>query len=419
MTELQRLLEEANSPNSSRERKVALNKLKVLKAVFNHEMLSVGDLSKEVGLSFPTVNGLVTDLQQKQVLISRDKGESIGGRKPLLYKINNEFFNVLCVELERFSVRLVVLDNNNNEVYPVRTYPQGVSEDTSQLEALVQVIHQYMESVGAKLDDISAIGLDMPGLVDSAMGTNHTFFVEDDFNLRDYLSEKLGKYVAIINDVKAAALSELTYGAARNKQNVLVILMDWGIGLGIIVDGKVYMGNNGFSGEMGHMVFEEDGELCYCGKRGCLETIASGVYLVNQARTDIADGMPTLLKNLADIDHLQPQDIIKVATQGDQYAIDLISSLGRNLGKAMSLLIQILNPESIVLSGKFAQAGPLITIPIQQSLNTYTMNAIGKNCEVEVSSLGVNGYPKGLVRFTFDKYFEDKVFATNKLNEHK
>src|SRR5690606_24873362 len=196
------------------------------------------------------------------------------------------------------------------------------------------------------------------------------------------------------------------------KKNVLVILMDWGIGLGIIINGQVYMGNNGFSGEMGHMVFEEDGDLCYCGKRGCLETIASGVYLVNQARSDIENGMPSLLKNLTDVKNLQPQHSIKVATEGDQYAIDLISSLGKNLGKAISLLIQILNPQSVVLSGKFAQAGPLITIPIQQSLNTYTMNAIGKNCEIEVSSLDHNGYAKGLVRFTFEKYFEDNVLGT-------
>jgi len=411
MTTLQTLLEEAKRPKSSRERKAARNKLKVLKAVFKQEMLSVGELSKAIGLSFPTVHALVADLQERNVLISRDKGESIGGRKPLLYRINKAFFKVLCVEIERFSVRLVVLDNSNDEIYPSRHYAHELSEDSSGVQRLVEIIHEYLKEVGAQLADVSAVGLDMPGLVDSASGTNHTFFVDEGFNLRDYLSKELGKYVAIINDVKAAALSELVYGAAHNKKNVLVILMDWGIGLGIIADGQVYMGNNGFSGEMGHMVFEEDGELCYCGKRGCLETIASGIYLVNQARADIEAGIPTLLKNLPNIQDLQPQDIIKVATQGDQYAIDLISSLGRNLGKAMSLLIQILNPESIVLSGKFAQAGALITIPIQQSLNTYTMNSIGKNCEVEVSSLGVNGYPKGLVRFTFDKYFEDRVFC--------
>lgn len=412
MKALQKLMNEANSPNSPRERKSALNKLRVLKAVFNKEMLSIGELSKEIGLSFPTINTLILDLQDRGVLVSKDKGESIGGRKPLLYKINDNVFNVLCMEVERFSVRLIVLDNNNNEVYPSRSYPYDISVNISQAEDLVEVIHTYVAELDIDFENLSAVGLDMPGLVDSSLGINQTFYVKEGFNLREFLSQKLGKYVAIINDVKAAALSELIYGAAQNKKNVLVILMDWGIGLGIIINGQVYMGNNGFSGEMGHMVFEEDGDLCYCGKRGCLETIASGVYLVNQARSDIENGMPSLLKNLTDVKNLQPQHIIKVATEGDQYAIDLISSLGKNLGKAISLLIQILNPQSVVLSGKFAQAGPLITIPIQQSLNTYTMNALGKNCEIEVSSLGANGYARGLVRFTFEKYFEDKLFGT-------
>jgi predicted NBD/HSP70 family sugar kinase len=396
MKALFHLLNGLNPAKSAKERKSVLNKLKLLTAVFKHESIAVGDLSAEMGLSFPTVNSIITDLLQNGLLVAKEKGESIGGRKPILYQLSDSVFNVLCIEVERFSVKLTVLDNNNNEVYPARSYPYDISADTSQAEDLVEIIRGYIVEVGVGEDDFSAVGVDMPGLVDSASGTNQTFYIKEGFNLRDYLSEKL---------------SELIYGAARNKENVLVILMDWGIGLGIIANGKVYMGNNGYSGEMGHMVFEEDGELCYCGKRGCLETIASGVYLVNQARADIEGGMPSLLKNHGNEQNLQPQDIIKVATQGDQYAIDLISSLGRNLGKAMSLLIQILNPESVVLSGKFAQAGSLITIPIQQSLNTYTMNAIGKNCEVEVSSLGVNGCPKGLVRFTFEKYFEDKVFV--------
>lgn len=419
MIALQTLMEEARSQGTARERKAALNKLKVLKAIFNKETLSMGELSKEIGLSFPTVNALMSDLQNRGVLVTTDKGESIGGRKPLLYRVNDAVFNVLCIEIERFLVKLVVLDNNSNEMFPMRSYPYDIHVNTSEVQDLVDIIQSYMVEVGLGADGFSAVGLDMPGLVDSSLGTNQTFYVKESFNLREYLSQELGKYVAIINDVKATALAELIYGSAQEKKNVLVILMDWGIGLGIIANGQVYMGNNGYSGEMGHMVFEEDGKLCYCGKRGCLETIASGVYLVNQARADIENGMPSLLRHLVDIKDLQPQDIIKVAKQGDQYAIDLLSSLGRNLGKAISLLIQILNPESVVLSGKFAQAGSLITIPIQQSLNTYTMNAIGKNCEIEVSSLGVNGYPKGLVRFTFEKYFEDRVLNTNKISEYK
>jgi predicted NBD/HSP70 family sugar kinase len=416
MSLLEDLLEEVRAAKTTITRKSALNKVKLMRTLFDKEMLTLGDLVQDMGLSFPTMNSLVLDLHQRKMLVPKDKGESIGGRKPVLYQINDGIFNVLCVEIERFAVRMVVMDNNNNVLFEPKSYPFEISTQESDIEDLVQVILQYFEDRHIVEQNISAIGLSMPGLINFKIGTNQTFYSNNSFNISDYLKQIFGKHVAVVNDVKGAAISELAYGAAQDKENVLVILMDWGIGLGIIIDGKVYMGNEGFSGEMGHMVFVDEGELCYCGKRGCLETIASGVYLVNQARTDIEKGVPTLLKNLKNLADLQPQHIIQVANQGDQYAIDLIANLGNNLGKAISLLIQILNPEAVVLSGKFAKAGSLITIPIQQSLNKYTMNAIRQKCEIQLSSLDENGYAQGLVRYTVEDYFKNNLVTLNMNN---
>ena len=416
MSLLEDLLEEVRAAKTTITRKSALNKVKLMRTLFDKEMLTLGDLVQDMGLSFPTMNSLVLDLHQRKMLVPKDKGESIGGRKPVLYQINDGIFNVLCVEIERFAVRMVVMDNNNNVLFEPKSYPFEISTQESDIEDLVQVILQYFEDRHIEEQNISAIGLSMPGLINFKIGTNQTFYSNNSFNISDYLKQKFGKHVAMVNDVKGAAISELAYGAAQDKENVLVILMDWGIGLGIIIDGKVYMGNEGFSGEMGHMVFVDEGELCYCGKRGCLETIASGVYLVNQARADIEKGVPTLLKNLKNLADLQPQHIIQVANQGDQYAIDLIANLGNNLGKAISLLIQILNPEAVVLSGKFAKAGSLITIPIQQSLNKYTMNAIRQKCEIQLSSLDENGYAQGLVRYTVEDYFKNNLVTLNMNN---
>ncbi|NGM60557.1 ROK family transcriptional regulator [Sphingobacterium sp. SGG-5] len=415
MRKLEELLEQIEKSELPKSKKAVLNKVKLLRTIFKKGLAAVGDLSQEMGLSFPTVNALILDLLEKGLVVAREKGESIGGRRPVLYQLNDGIFQVLCIEIERFSVRLVVLDNNNNVIYRAKSYPFEIVADSSRITDLTSVINTYLQEIKVDIAEISAIGVNMPGLVNSNTSTNETFYTGtgSDFNISTYLSDRYNKYVVVINDVKVAALSELIYGAAQHKKNVLVILMDWGIGLGIISNGTVYMGNDGFSGEMGHMVFVEDGELCYCGKRGCLETIASGIYLVNQAKADIQAGVPTLLKGLVDIEDLQPQHIIEVANKGDQYAIDLISALGKNLGKAISMLMQILNPESVVLSGKFAKAGTLITIPIQQSLNTYTMNAIRKNSVVELSPLDGNGYAKGLARYTFEKYFEQNLDLLN------
>ena len=408
MHEVELLLQNAQNAQSTIEKKTALNKVRLLMTVFKKEMVTANNLSQEMGLSFPTINGLIVDLQEAGMLVAKEKGESIGGRRPVLYQLNHRVATILCVEIERFSVRLIVLDNNGYILHEPLSYDHEISASASKLDDLVDIIHLYLNERQVNLDQLTAIGLSMPGLVNHRELTNQTFYTGGT-NICSYIGEKFGKYVTMLNDVKAAAFSELVFGAAKNKNNVLVILMDWGIGLGIVVNGEVYMGNDGFAGEMGHMVFVEDGNLCYCGKRGCLETIASGVYLVNQAQEDIANGTPTLLKNLTDLKRLLPQHIIQVANEGDQYAIDLISALGINLGKAISLLMQVLNPDTIVLSGKFAKAGTLITIPIQQSINTYTMNAIRKNCALELSPLDENGYAKGLMRYTFERYFEDQL----------
>lgn len=416
MSLLEDLLEEVGAARTTIKRKSALNKVKLMMTLFDKEMLTLGELVQDVGLSFPTMNALILDLHKRKLLVPKEKGESIGGRKPILYQLNDGVFNVLCVEIEKFSVRMVVMDNNSNVLFLPKSYSFEVSTDDRDIDQLIEVVRQYYADRDIDERNISAIGISMPGLINFKQGINQTFYCNNSFNISAYLKQKFGKHVAIINDVKGAALSELAYGVAQNKKNVLVILMDWGIGLGVIIDGKVYMGNEGFAGEMGHMVFVDDGELCYCGKRGCLETIASGVYLVNQARLDIEKGIPTLLKNLPNLADLQPQHIIQVANQGDQYAIDLIANLGKNLGKAISLLIQILNPEAVVLSGKFAKAGSLITIPIQQSLNKYTMNAIRKKCEIHLSSLEENGYAQGLVRYTVVDYFRSNLEALNTSN---
>ncbi|TDS07529.1 ROK family transcriptional regulator [Sphingobacterium paludis] len=391
---------------SAKDRKIYNLKLRILKTIFEHRTLSVSDIASRVHLSLPTLNNMLTELLNEGLIEHREKGESLGGRKPNLYQLCDGVFTILCLEIERFAVRLVALDNNNELVYEAKSYSLSLSKEASDVSELVAIITRFVEEHHVDWNMISGIGVLMPGLVDSARGQNQTFFVAPGFNLQAHLESLFNKQVFLLNDVKAAALSELNFGAARGLKNVLIIQMDWGIGLGILINGEVYMGHEGFSGEVGHMVFVEDGQLCYCGKRGCLETVASGVALVNRAREDIHQQMPTLLSERYHVETLLPQDIIEAAHAGDQYAIDLIYNLGKNLGKAMSYLIQLFNPELIVMSGKFADAGSLITLPIQQGIQTYAMNALKNSCRLEVSTLGANGSIKGIVLYSINRYFD-------------
>ncbi len=389
--------------------RTAKKKFKVLQAVYLLDKASVNELMLSLDLSFPTLNTLIIELLDQKLITQHERGESIGGRKPNLYQLRNELFRVLCIEVDRFNINISYIENNGSLLARTVRYPFLLSRDVSNLPAFINLIRRYVDEQHIDWNQVTGLSISMPGLVNKDSGENYTFFHASNFNLQTHLAETFGKATCITNNINIASLAEMHYGLLRNREEGLVVLIDWGVSLGIISNGKIFQGKHGFAGEMGHISFVEDGELCYCGKRGCLETVASGTALVKRAKNDIANGTPTLITSMFKDQDLQPIDILKAAVDGDQYAIELISDVSAHLGKAIAQFLQVLNPECIVLSGSFASAASLITNPIQQQIQTYTMGKISKDCELFVSELADKGSILGLCRFFIEKYFEDKL----------
>ena len=225
------------------------------------------------------------------------------------------------------------------------------------------------------------------------------------------MKKKFQKPVYILNDAKSACLAEFRFGQANQKKNVLVISMDWGVGLGIIIDGKMHHGTSGFAGEFGHIPLIEDGLLCHCGKRGCLETEASGMALSRKVREGLEAGESSILGQFSkkDLEQMEPEKIIAAANKGDQFAINLLSEIGKNLGKGLAVLIQIFNPELIILEGKFSEAKQFITIPIQQSINTYCMAQLREKTQVSLSDLGQDSVLLGAVAAVMENIFKGQI----------
>lgn len=384
-------------------------KMRLMRAVYLKDSITVNDLMKDLNMSFPTLNTIILESIEKNLLIQNERGESIGGRKPNLYQLNDGIFKVLCVEANRFSIKISFVDNNNNKIVDTKFIQNELTRDLDGLNHFLELIYTFVDENKLTWEDISGVGISMPGLIDADKGKNYSFFFETGFDLRSYLEEKLKKAVYIINDVKLTTYTEQNFGKLKNIEHGLAILMDWGMALGIVTNGEIYMGKNGFSGELGHINFVEDGELCYCGKRGCLETIASGVALVKRATKDIENNVPTLLLKQYNSKDIRPIDIIEAALEGDQYAIQLITDLGKNLGKAIAIFVQIFNPERVVLSGNFAKSTTLITNPIQQQIQTFAMGRILNNCEVVLSDLNEEHITFGLARYFIVNYFENNL----------
>jgi N-acetylglucosamine repressor len=185
---------------------------------------------------------------------------------------------------------------------------------------------------------------------------------------------------------------------------VLVLSMDWGIGMGVILDGKLRSGASGFAGEFGHIPLVDGGALCHCGKRGCLETVASGSAIVRIAKAGIQAGQHTLLKQ--HVAYLEPEHVYEAAHHGDQFAINTLAEVGTNLGKGIAILTQLFNPELIILGGAVAQAKQFILPNIQQAINTYCMAQLRERTSLVVSELGKNAVILGSVATVMENIFE-------------
>ena len=237
---------------------------------------------------------------------------------------------------------------------------------------------------------IIGAGVALKGLVNYELGESLTYLTHGSKTTRELLEEKLGIPVVIENDARVMALAESQFGLAQNINNVLCLNVNWGLGLGIIVNGKLYNGNDGLAGEFGHIQVEEDGLLCDCGMRGCLETVASGYALQRLAIEGLKKKVPTRLEKIVgdNYDSLDIQTIIETANQGDQFATSLLSEVGYNLGRGISYLLHIFNPEKIIIGGLVSLAGKYILDPVNYSLNKYSMAQIRNKTEVQVSKLG-------------------------------
>lgn len=402
---------------SNIERKKYLQKVRLVKLLHTQGAKSNAEIYRILNISSPTSLILINELLCEGVIEKKGKGHSIGGRKPELYSLQDDTFFVVCIGMERFTTEIAILDNNNNNISGTHKFTLRITKD----KTAVSQLHDFAQSVirlsGINCGKLVGVGISMPGMINSQAGKNYTYlFAGDEADtLQSTLEALFKKPVYIQNDVKSNALAESRFGRAIGRKDVLVLLMDWGIGLGIIMDGKLQGGVAGLSGEIGHMPFVPDGELCYCGRRGCLETVASGHALARLARQGIQSGETSMLNALtaSELEHIEPHIIINAANQGDQYAINILSDIGKNLGKAIATLIQLFNPGLIILSGKLAEAKLHITVPIKHSINAYCNPRMRENTEVVLSDLDQDCGLRVTASIVLENILDKQIELTN------
>jgi len=236
------------------------------------------------------------------------------------------------------------------------------------IQSIIDSVHSALKHASCTISEISAIGIGAPGISNPEAGilfTSPNLPGWRNVLLRDIIQNKLDKKAFLINDANAAALGELYFGAARGTHNFIYITLSTGIGGGIVINGKIYTGAIGTAGEVGHMTIDDNGPLCNCGNKGCWEALASGTALAREAKRRIKEGTKTSILKYVDGDSekVTAQIIHSAAERGDKLAKDLIARTGYYVGVGMANLINIFNPELIVIGGGLSNIGDMLLKP--------------------------------------------------------
>lgn len=239
------------------------------------------------------------------------------------------------------------------------------------------------------VDKIKGIGIGAPN------GNYYTGTIEFAPNLpwkgvlplASMFEERLGIPTALTNDANAAAVGEMTYGAARGMKDFIMITLGTGVGSGIVINGQVVYGHDGFAGELGHVIVRRDGRICGCGRKGCLETYCSATGVARTAREFlVARSEPSLLRNIPS-EEIQSKDVYDAAVKGDKLALEIFEFTGKVLGTALANFVAFSSPEAIILFGGLAKSGDYIMKPIQKALEENVLNIYKGKTKLLLSQL--------------------------------
>lgn len=377
-------------------------------------LYKMGEMSKPeicrlTNMTTPTISRMIDELIEEGWVTDRGQGLSIGGKRPHIFSLNPDAAYIMGVDVGRIHLKIAIFNLRKEIIGEIKVYPSILEEGKTNEENLRYIrekIDLTLQELSIPFQKIKVAGFAIPGLIDSD-GNAYTYFTYEDTNIKKVLEKMLGMPVFIDNDSKIMALAEHTFGVAKGISNALCISVNECIGLGMILNSQPYTGYKGMAGEFGHIRISGLNGQCYCGKVGCLETVASGRAIVRVATEAIRNGVNTSIRSLAEPQGISLATIIKAAKQDDIFAIDLLQQAGEKIGEGLSTLIHLFNPQVLVIGGEIADSGDLITAPIQQILNKYTLTRLKNQCEIKLSDLNSHSTIMGTLMVVMKNLYYD------------
>jgi len=353
------------------------NRQRVMEILRMQGQISQADIARATGLSRTTVSSLVAELKEAGRVLDVDPkpGPARGGRPGVRLVLRDPGQVVAGIDFGHSHVGIAIADLAHN-VLAERFFELDVNRQAVEaLDRAADMFGEVVEAVGVDRRRVLGAGIGIPGPVDRARGTAGSATILPGWvglRIATEMEERLGIPVQIENDANLGALAELVWGAGRDCSNFAYIKAATGIGAGIVIDGRLLRGATGTAGEIGHTTLDEAGPLCYCGNRGCLETVASGPAIVE-------------LVGPVNGERLTLARVVELASDGDVRCRRAVADAGREIGVAVAGLCNLINPERVIIGGLLSRAGGVLMNPLRESIRRHAVQAAAEAVDVRAA----------------------------------
>lgn len=388
-----------------------MNQKLILRLIKEQGSSSKTELAKLSGLTLPAVSDILHELERYGLIEILGPSRTKRGRFPTLYRLSPSSCMSIGITIRSESIKAAVMNPEGKiadyltRSLPAQKTPSQVIRETGTL------FHELMQKSGIGINQICGIGLGMHGIVDPERGLSvyppHLHW--ENAPMSEMLEKETGVPVLMDNDCNILAVGEYLYGGGRQSRSFIALHIDYGIGAGIMLDGKVFHGSDFGAGQIGHTSVRENGLLCSCGNYGCLETLASEPALIREAIRRIKAGTPSLLLELAGSgDRIKPEHLYEAAALNDGLATDILTTAARDVGISVSTLVNLFNPEKIIVHGGFLRGREKVLQPLEETVRKHALKTNSRHLEIIPSPLGEYSDVVGAAALWFNELFNGR-----------
>lgn len=376
----------------------SVNRSLVLDAIKHTGPISRAATAKSVSLAKPTVSLIVAELLASGLVreVGTERGAQVRGRPPILLEFDARSRSVAGIHIGVQQSTVILADGMGGEVAR-RRLPTPRTDPEATLMGIAAELDTLIATAGIPRERLSAVGVCVPGVIDLRAGicVHAPNLGWRDVPVVGILSARIGVPTFVHNTVQAAAAAEYTEGAGRGARTVAFLYAGTGVGAAVVQDGRLFHGSSGMAGEIGHSVIPGATEACACGRQGCLETLASAPAVARMAQRAVAAGRPTRMTGIGD--ELTALDVSAAAEAGDEVAREILSDVGRTLGIAGSWLVNLFDPDVLVIGGGLAGAGDVLVEPLREAVLRHAMTETARRLTIRTWALGQEAKVRGSV----------------------